>query len=354
MNKVQPSHVIYPDWHFQPLRLIKNEMRNPVGVIREFFSSQNLPQARQNFKDILNDAVTNVDAYAIDYLTFYNDVEKLIEAAWLIWQNGETKIEPLTIKANDDESCVAILQLVVAATNPERIFLLAKEDKQLIDLLIIVPDRDAKPFKHYETVISTLFYTIADFSFSLHTISSVNEQLTAGSPFYLYACTADKEVYAATSATPLSIPQLSIEKREQQQKDWTIIQAKANDFFECAKLCFESGNLATCLFMLHQSAELSLFGLICTLWGREIKEHSLSILYRHIRRLHNPKLNRLLSPATEEEKERLLLLQSSYLKSRYSNTFQPNREQVTHILKWGLDLLDTCSEAASSLLAGNS
>ena len=351
MSKVQPSHAIYPDWHFQPIRLEKNQMKNPVIVFREFFEMQNLSQARQNFKEMLNDAISNVDAYAIDHLTFYYDVEKLIEAAWLILQQHENNTtEPPTIKATEDESFTAILQLMIAAINPDRIFILGKQDKQLIDLLIIVPDRDARPFKHYETIISTLFYTITDFSFSLHTISSVQEQLTAGSPFYLYACTPGKEVYAANNAIPLSILQPSKEKSEERQTSWTITQAKANAFFECAKHCFESKNHATALFMLHQSAELSLYGLINTLWGREIKDHSLTILYRHLGRLHNPGLDLLLSPSTVEEKDRLQLLESAYLKARYNNSFQPDRDKVIQLLQWTLELVDACEDVANLLL----
>ena len=83
--------------------------------------------------------------------------------------------------------------------------------------------------------------------------------------------------------------------------------------------------------------------------GREIKEHSLSVLYRHIRHLHIAALGRLLPPSAAEKKARLDFLDSACITSRYSPTFQPGTAHVTHLMKWVLDLLDACHEAARFL-----
>ena len=155
----------YPDWHYQPLRLLKNEIANPMGVIAEFFFTYKLPEARKHLKEMLEDAVCNVEVYAINYLSLYNNIEKLVEAAWLILQAGkeDTQKEAIISKLQD-EVLVAIVQLVIAAIHPGRIFLLSWQANTLVDLLIVVPDTSTKPFSHYETLIETVFTTYRSFA----------------------------------------------------------------------------------------------------------------------------------------------------------------------------------------------
>ena len=72
-------------------------------------------------------------------------------------------------------------------------------------------------------------------------------------------------------------------------------------FFEQAKLSFESGGWAMALFMLHQAAELCLRALILARLGREVKEHSLAVLAKYLRRVA-PGLVPLLLPAPKKKR----------------------------------------------------
>ena len=80
----------YPPWHYQPLKLMNAEIANPMGVITQFFAVYQLPQARKQFKDMLEDAMSVGEVYAVNYLNLYEHLEKLMEAAWLLLQaDGE-------------------------------------------------------------------------------------------------------------------------------------------------------------------------------------------------------------------------------------------------------------------------
>ena len=81
----------YPPWHYQPLRLLLSEIANPMGVIAQFFSVYQLPQARKYLKDMLEDAMSAMEVHAVNYLTFYNNMERLMEAAWLLMQADKEK-----------------------------------------------------------------------------------------------------------------------------------------------------------------------------------------------------------------------------------------------------------------------
>src|SRR3954469_20904383 len=86
-----PQNEDYPPWHYQPLRLLKSEIADPLGVIAGFFSIYQLPQARKHLKEMLEDASSAVEVYAVNYLTFYDNIEKLMEAAWLLLQADKQK-----------------------------------------------------------------------------------------------------------------------------------------------------------------------------------------------------------------------------------------------------------------------
>lgn len=88
----------YPEWHFKPIRLTIAEMENPHKVIYLFFERYTLPQIRACLKDMLFDAIWMDDNDAPCHISTADDVEKLIEAAWLLRSSKERKSTG-TIKA---------------------------------------------------------------------------------------------------------------------------------------------------------------------------------------------------------------------------------------------------------------
>lgn len=328
-----PRNTDYPDWHYQPLRLLTTEIADPMGVISEFFSAYKLPQARKHLKEMLEDAVCNVDAYAINYLTIYNDIEKLVEAAWLLLQaEKEDTQKAVMISRLQDKVLAAILQLLVAAIRPERIFLLSWQENTLVDLLIVVPDTSAKPFSHYETLIETAFCNVPELCFSLIQANTLAQHIEDGHLFYLSACTGEKQVY---SSSPLHLPQPAPAKKEEirtiARQQFGGGMNRAAVFFESAKTWFETNNNGMALFMLHQAAELAFRAIIIVLIGYEVKEHKISVLQKHTRRCA-PELNTVFPADTEKEKDLLALLDSAYLKARYTDKFTASVEDVLLLL----------------------
>ncbi len=78
----------YPEWHYKPLRLTVAEIEAPLGVIGQFFECYHLPQIRSCLKEMVFDAICMDDNDAPSHYTTHEDVEKLIEAAWLIYQEA--------------------------------------------------------------------------------------------------------------------------------------------------------------------------------------------------------------------------------------------------------------------------
>ncbi|HKO80804.1 MAG TPA: hypothetical protein VJU78_10425 [Chitinophagaceae bacterium] len=94
---LQRMLIRFPDWHRQPFRLSIEEMEDPYLVLDEFFSCYNLMNIRAYLREWLNEAMHSHESGTIDLLSIYEYVEKLIEAAWLLYskemKGGKWKID---------------------------------------------------------------------------------------------------------------------------------------------------------------------------------------------------------------------------------------------------------------------
>lgn len=83
----------YPTWHESPLRLTVNEIENPSIVMSHFFTRYSLSQIRACLKELLHDSLCADGVDAPSHITTHEDIEKLVEAAWIIHdkQHGNAK-----------------------------------------------------------------------------------------------------------------------------------------------------------------------------------------------------------------------------------------------------------------------
>jgi hypothetical protein len=79
----------YPAWHEQPLSLTVSEIENPGAVLSFFFTCYNLPDIRACLKELLHDSLRADGADACSHVSTHKDLEKLVEAAWIIHQQKE-------------------------------------------------------------------------------------------------------------------------------------------------------------------------------------------------------------------------------------------------------------------------
>jgi len=74
----------YPEWHQQPLRLSVEEIESPHSVVSEFFGWYTLPEIRVCLKQWLDNSLDDNNPASVEHVTLYDNIEKLVEAAWLI------------------------------------------------------------------------------------------------------------------------------------------------------------------------------------------------------------------------------------------------------------------------------
>jgi len=79
----------FPEWHLNPLRLSIAEIEAPYDVLDHFFECYTLPQIRACLQELVYDSLRAEDTDAPSHITTHEDIEKLVEAAWVIFkQNG--------------------------------------------------------------------------------------------------------------------------------------------------------------------------------------------------------------------------------------------------------------------------
>lgn len=82
MNTTPPV----PEWLEKPFHLSPEEIRNPLQVLEEFCWQYSPTEVRMKLKDWYAASLSDEVADAKSIFTIYENVEKLIEAVYLIQQ----------------------------------------------------------------------------------------------------------------------------------------------------------------------------------------------------------------------------------------------------------------------------
>lgn len=85
----------HPEWHNQPLRLSEEEFKNPRLTIENFFECYHLQEVRQMLWSWMVEIVSSSRSISQegqqrnDHIYFYEKMEALVEAAFLINQRSD-------------------------------------------------------------------------------------------------------------------------------------------------------------------------------------------------------------------------------------------------------------------------
>lgn len=80
----------HPHWYNQPLRLTKEQKRDPLPVLDDFFECYHLNEVRQTLWEWLTEVVSSQRSIAIEpldrnnHMYFYEKIEGIIEAAFIL------------------------------------------------------------------------------------------------------------------------------------------------------------------------------------------------------------------------------------------------------------------------------
>lgn len=107
---------------------------------------------------------------------------------------------------------------------------------------------------------------------------------------------------------------------------------QAQEFLKGAKRYDQDGNHKLAMFLLHQSVESALSGVIRAAMGYRIAIHNLSRMLR-LTLLFTEELLAVFELGTEEGKQSFALLQDAYSHARYRDGFEPSEKTVKTLME---------------------
>ncbi|UPK70956.1 HEPN domain-containing protein [Chitinophaga filiformis] len=333
----------WPAWHQQPFRLTCNEINNPRHILKEFFTWYTLSDIRLCLKEWLTDALRAEDVEALEYVTLHDNIEKLIEAAWLILGNEsvgpidteddtktETPIIPLTpeVLQPEGDPLERIIDIIVKVTEAEKIFLLDARGNDnaghasQYDLLILLPGKSQQPHKELQETIETACKDIADVMISFSKAVEIYRLIREGHIFYSLVCTTENMVYDdGRFPLPISIiTNLEVMKIKAQEDFYKTFRI-ARLFLDGAGHFSQIRVADIAAFMLHQAAEHCLRAILYALTGHNYVTHNLRRLLRFTRQCA-PKLYDAHPFSTRKDKDLFQLLYKAYVNARYKDDFK--------------------------------
>lgn len=337
----------YPEWHNQPLNLTIEELKDPFSVISAFFDCYKLSEARICLQQWLEDALQRKDVDVRNIFALHNNIVRLAEAAWLILQQQPSL--SLVSEKHDGPNIDAALRLIVAAVNPERVFLLGLNP---MDLLIIMPDKAQRNFKEYENLIEFALLNQEAITFSVLRSADLLKQLQTGHLFYSFACISTNIVY--DNGTPSNLPPIPDNLTE--LKTVAVLKfeprfKRAESFLDGAKYHYERHEREIAAFMLQQAAELAFRALILAFTGQDIRTHEISVLRRHCNRCA-PQLMEIFAKENESDSQLLRLLDKAYKNARYNLDYEISDNQIELLIRKVMLLQQKIKEAFNEKIKG--
>lgn len=217
----------------------------------------------------------------------------------------------------------AVIDWIVVLLSPACIYHLSGKTTEngIIDLIIVLHQNEKKTFNACEGLINVINAKHRIVNFTLFKMQQLNKYIDEGSIFYTKVCRPEHLVY---HNCPESI-------RIPESFDLPLLKARATGKFEAgynrglwflegAQHYIKHNHKEMAAFMLQQAAELTLRAVVLSITCIDIRNHSIEVLLKYCNRFA-PRLTTVFPRDTPEERHLSELLETVYLKARYTEEF---------------------------------
>jgi len=324
--------------HQYPVWISPEEIASPADFVRNFCDSWKLSDCRFYLWQMLSNSIsyefTNIEASAGGQIFFFENIMAMIESVYLM--NAETEkpaingnIAPSHVQNSDNLSTISKEDLInkivciIRETAPsEKIFLISSTTDQSkrpkLDFIVLTESTDTKSTSEYEAEIKNLTTAIAAIEISIFKTSYFNSVVENGGGLYFSLVLQNAElVFDSGKQKDFIIPILKNFDRAQLRFDY--FYKRAVSFLKTSEAHLKRKEYELTAFSCHQAAEHTLNALLFCLMGIKNKTHNLKRLLA----LSSRVISELQSNFFEDENQTDLLpvLQSAYIKARYSEKF---------------------------------
>lgn len=344
-------------------RLTLAETERPILAIKRFFKAYKYEEWQEILADWVEYGLSKVSICEATgecaEIIQYELLESLLEAIYLIWLQDEDICYPKR-RFRKLDGRKSVIELLVAALEPELIFEVNRPHStsstraSYRDLLIILLDKNHRPFKDLEPTIEMITAGEDNVYCSLHKFSGLHQSLEAGHVYFSRVCIPENVVYQRTfTKLPVAPAEKMLQVLKKSKEEFTIGLDKAEKCYQGARHYQQIQAPALAMFALHQAVEMVFRTVAISLYGHEKKTHSIKTLKRYNRRLA-PQLNDVFPADTPKEERLLMILEDAYLNGRYNMKYEVDHSdvdtifnRVAHLLKLALDVFHGNSQMAT-------
>ncbi|UEG51844.1 HEPN domain-containing protein [Mucilaginibacter daejeonensis] len=353
------------EWLHYPIYLSPIERINPYFAISNFFKVYTVNQYLDFLYEWLETGLSNHSADEFldtsDVIYFYENMQKLYEAAWIIKQR---EIEP-TFKKNADareETIIAqVKQYPVrlplmnfhcrfneAITPAEQLGLnqlieiILKEiesvlmiihlgthpDPDTFYFLIITKEQDKTSEHQLLDKIEKKCGHLINVCAIVHKSDAFLRALEEGSRFFINALQKNKIAYQSSK---FELPELRNPDgkfiKSQVEDIWNRWGKQGKDFLDTSLSCFDDGNYNLAVFLMHQAVESTLSAIIRVNLGYRLSIHNLARQLR-ITLIFTDDLKNVFDFSVVKDVQLFELLQTAYSAARYKDDFKADKDTV--------------------------
>jgi hypothetical protein len=379
-------------WDYYPTVLNVDEQRDPYLAIEEIFEERPLELYRDFLFEWLFTALStqpaDPDLTAAEVITVYENLIKLYEATWVIYQRHEDMVkaranmnvevttedtinanatnapvkEPTKINVDDlkidlyalDNALVEDKQEVLSNITDkikhkvpltEVVFYLGipSSEEQSIFILVVVSSMEKRRACEIIETIENTCKPFADVIALVAEQSVVERRLNEENSFYKQAMACPVIYFSGRLFIPTGNTNSVIKNLNTSGDNWARWYGQADNFFDGAEYFIQSGAYRSALFLLHQAIESALMAIIIAVTGYRPNSHNLSRLIS-LTKIFTPCIGvafERYSPnadktggyvATEEQGDvdngLFKLLSDAYVGVRYRDNFEVDDEQI--------------------------
>jgi HEPN domain-containing protein len=324
--------------HQNPAWISPEEMASPGDFVRNFCESWKLSDCRFYLWQMLSNSVsyefTHVEASVGGQIFFFENVMAMIESVYLLNTHisecgSEENLgpdparNPQERRQNPETDLLDKIVSIIRKTAPaEKIFLISPtlehSTASKFDFIVLIDSADPKSAGDYETEIKNLTESVASVQISIFKISYFNLIVENGGYIYFSTVLQNGElVFDSGKHKDFTIPISQTFDRAQLRFEYFYKRAVA--FQKAAEAHFKRKEYELAAFSCHQAIEHALNALLFSLMGVKNKTHNLTRLLTLAARIVPELLPGFF--IDDNQNDLLPVLQSAYIKARYSEKF---------------------------------
>lgn len=368
------------EWLHYPVYLSPVERINPYLAISKFFEVYNIDQYLEFLYEWLEAGLSvstiDDDLDISDVICFYENLQKLYEAAWIIHQReirpvlkGEVagKVE-VSFPVKRGTSNVSLIRHNCRFNDqlrPDERFGLSKLVELILSkvasvlmivhlgtypspatfyLLVVIDDNNHTDEQEMVNGIENVCRQYINVYAIVHKAAAFIRGLEEGNRFFINSLVKPNIAYQWSDlALPKFISKDQHAITAEIETAWKRWGGQGREFLDAAWHCIQEKTNSNTLFLLHQAMESTLSAIIRVVLGYRLTAHNLSRMLRFTL-LFTDDLISTFDYSSESEVKLFALLQSAYSASRYKEDFDADAESIDILADKVADLFATAEE----------